>query len=233
MSALSDWLDEPTIVRGGGRPERYEGDTGRRMPSVTTVGGMLDKPGLVYWANNHGLEGRDLRAAREFESATDIGSYVHDCVHADIHGDEFPTFPEHLAARQDAVDSALNAWRRWREGSGLTFIATEVPFVSEQYAYGGTIDAVVRDEQGRLAIADWKTSKGIYKDYLIQVAAYAMLWDENNAESITGGYHIVRFSKEHGDMEYRHFPELEDGKRAFVLLRELYDLVKALEKRAK
>ena len=44
---------------------------------------------------------------------------------------------------------------------------------------------------------------------------------------------MVRFSKENGDMEHRHFPELGDAFEFFLGLRRLYDLKKVLEKRIK
>ena len=98
--------------------------------------------------------------------------------------------------------------------------------MSEAYRFGGTIDTIVRDRHGRLCVGDWKSSKAVYSDYLLQIAAYKILWEENRDELITGGFHLVRFSKEHGDMEHRFFPELAEAEQMFVLLREAYDLDK-------
>jgi hypothetical protein len=96
----------------------------------------------------------------------------------------------------------------------------EKPLVSELHRYGGTPDAVLRLPDGRLAMGDWKTSNGIYRDYLIQVAAYTILWEENGNEPITGGYHICRFSKEFPDFEHRYYGELEGAKELFLMLRK-------------
>ena len=73
-------------------------------------------------------------------------------------------------------------------------------------------------------------------DYLIQIAAYGELWNENapdESKRLTGGFHLVRFSKEFGDMEHRHFPQLDDGWTMFKLLRQAYELDKVLKGRAK
>jgi predicted RecB family nuclease len=130
------------------------------------------------------------------------------------------------------VTSAISAWHEWFLSNNLTITATEVPLVSEAYRFGGTIDTIVRDRHGRLCVGDWKSSKAVYSDYLLQIAAYKILWEENR-EPITGGFHLVRFSKEHGDMEHRYFPELAEAEQMFVLLREAYDLDKSLTRRAK
>jgi hypothetical protein len=43
----------------------------------------------------------------------------------------------------------------------------------------------------------------------------------------------VRFSKEHGDMEHRHYPELDEAERLFLLFRDAYEIDKVLKKRAR
>jgi hypothetical protein len=79
---------------------------------------------------------------------------------------------------------------------------------------------------------DLKTSSGIYRDHLIQVAAYRHLWEENTGGKITGGFHILRFSREDGDFSHHFFPELDDAWEMFKHLRAAYDLDLKLKKRA-
>lgn len=214
------------IERGGGRPRGYFTADKERVPSATTVTSRFkESGGLLYWANNLGLEGKTLEDGRE--PATGIGHLVHSMVEAHIHGEELPSVTSLSAL------AAYEAWRDWWDSTNLEVVATELPLVSEEHRFGGTLDAVLRDSKGRLCIGDWKTSAGIYSDYLLQVAAYGLLWDEWNAEKITGGFHLVRFSKEDGDLEHRHYAELDDARRMFVLLRQAYDLDKAVKRRSK
>ena len=85
---------------------------------------------------------------------------------------------------------------------------------------------------GKLAIVDIKTSNAIYRDYLLQVAAYKQLWEENNQDKpITGGFHILRFSKENGDFSHHFFPKLSEAWEMFLHLRMAYDLDNELKKR--
>lgn len=223
-------------MRGTGRPEEYRTQSGERVPSTTTITGRFkDSAGLLRWANNEGLAGRKLY---EDKSALDVGSIVHSMVEAKIHGETPSTdnVPEEYLER---VHSAFSSFLAWFDAYEFEIVATELPLVSEEWRYGGTIDSVLRDKQGRLCIGDWKTSNALYADYLLQLAAYGQLWNESALENvrplgrITGGYHLVRFSKEHGDMEHRHFPELEDAWTMFRLLRQSYELDKIIKKRAK
>ncbi len=68
---------------------------------------------------------------------------------------------------------------------------------------------------------------------LIQLAAYNLLWLENHPDRpLTGGFHLCRFSKENGDFSHHYWPNLDDAREQFILLRRAYDLDKQLKKRA-
>lgn len=218
-------------MRGSGRPDEYRTKDGERVPSTTTVTGRFkDSAGLLQWANKEGLAGRKLY---QDSSAIDVGHLVHSMVEATIHGQAKPRIPDEFSER---VTSAYGAWERWFEANRFEIVATEIPLVSEQWKFGGTIDTVGRDHRGELVLLDWKTSNAVYADYLLQLAAYGELWNEcapSDDLKLMGGFHLVRFSKEHGDMEHRHFPELEDAWTMFTLLRQSYELDKILKRRAK
>jgi len=81
-------------------------------------------------------------------------------------------------------------------------------------------------------MGDWKTSNAIYPDHIIQLAAYKVLWEENHPDQpITGGFHLCRFSKEHGDFAHHFWSELDDAWEQFLLFRQAYDIDKKLKKR--
>lgn len=222
---------EFSTMRGTGRPDQYRTVEGKRVPSTTGIlGRFKDSAGLLRWANAEGLAGRKLY---EDKSATDIGTLVHSLVEQKIHGEpQTLKIPDEYVGQ---VHSAYTAFLAWFDAYEFEIVATEVPLVSEQWQFGGTIDSVLRDKQGRLCIGDWKTSKAIYADYLLQLAAYGVLWNESAPDDrkLTGGFHLVRFSKEDGDFEHRHFPELDDAWTMFTLLRQSYELDKIIKRRAK
>ena len=225
-------------MRGTGRPDEYRTADGTRVPSVTTITGRFkDSGGLLRWANNEGLAGRKLY---EDTSALEIGSIVHDLVETFVHGGEravakHPILRDLEGDLLEPVKSGYGAFVEWWRGGRFSVVATEVPFVSEKHKFGGTIDCIVVDGQGRLALADWKTSNALSSDYICQIAAYGQLWNEVSPKDkkLTGGFHLVRFAKQHGDFTHKWFPELNAGWRMFLNLRAAYEEDKELKKRIK
>lgn len=208
----------------------YKTSDGKRVPSVTTVLGKFKDPGgLLYWAWNEGMEGRDFRQTRE--EAADAGTVAHEMVEAYLlkRDPDLAGFsPEVLEKGSAAFDNYL----RWAEHSDLEVVATETSMVSESMRTGGTPDAI-GVVNGELCVLDWKTSKSIYPEYLVQVAAYGAIWDENNPKDpITGGYHILRFDRDHGDFSHSYYRDLSSALEMFEHLRRCYDLVAELKKRA-
>ena len=228
-------ITQGNIARGAGRPVKgyYLADR-TRVPAATTLAAWAgDKNGLINWAKRVWYDGgaAGIPFDAVYTPEADIGTLVHSKIEAEIHG---LAHPKIAAEFRKPVNAAYEAWADWMLNSQIQVVATELPLVSEQYRFGGTLDAVLRDRRGRLAIGDWKSSKAVYGEFLRQVAAYGILWNEHHPEeTISGGFHVVRFSKEHGDLEHRHFPELDDARRLFLMLREAYDLAQQVDKRAK
>lgn len=221
--------DLPMVVeRGPGRPSVYRNADGKRVPSVTTIlNRAKDSGGLIAWANGLGLEGKTLDEGRK--GAADVGSCVHDMIEAHFHGlpVEVPR-GQYEAQGVDvaAADEAFGAFLRWREESRLTVIATEVPLVVP--GWGGTVDAIAVDPDGRLWVLDWKSAASIYEDNLAQIAAYGHLWTALRGQPIHGG-RLLRASKAGSFHEHRYETRhLEVGWRYFTAALELYSASKAI-----
>lgn len=219
-------------MRGSGRPAggAYKNAAGVRVPAVTTVNQCLHPRGLFHWHWTNGKEGREFGDGGT--PALEVGSLVHTMAERYIHGASLPSVPDEIAPM---VESSFGAFKRWWHGGKFKIIATEVPLVSETHQVGGTPDALMLDGEDRVCLGDWKSSNGLYSDYLRQIAIYGAMWDEVAPERlrITGGFHLVRFAKTNGDFEHRHFPDLDEALEMFLLLRRAYDLNKVLEKRIK
>lgn len=75
--------------------------------------------------------------------------------------------------------------------------------------------------------------QAVYGDYLMQLAAYRVLWEEVHPDQpLTGGFHLCRFSKDHGDFAHHYFRELDGAWEMFRHLRAAYDYDRELKKRA-
>jgi len=141
---------------------------------------------------------------------------------------------EKFNCSQEIATRALKGFENflsWFSMSNLKVAFTEFEAVSEEYQFGGCNDLVFETNNG-LAIGDLKTSNSIYPDYLIQIAAYKQLWSENHPDQpITGGFHLLRFSKDHADFAHHYWAELDTAWEQFKLFRAAYDNDKLLKKR--
>ena len=227
----------------------YKLADGTKVPSVTTILTIKDPGPLINWAyrtgREHGLlEGQGKEAPSGLYDSSDIlaiGTCVHAMCEAWVKGDE-PLLVLEKALESEKVHdkvsfraqaaSAYSAFEFWVKGTQLDIIDCEVPVISEQHKFGGTLDFIGK-LNGKLVLGDFKTSGGVYPEYLMQIVAYAKAYEETTGNKIDGGYHLLRFSKENGDFGHHFYPNLDDDAwPAFLHLRALHDLTKILKKRA-
>jgi hypothetical protein len=243
------------LIQGSGRPDKGYFIEGSRVPSVTTVIGSCKSSStvdaLMYWAWKLGKEGVDFRERNK--GAIDVGHITHTMVenfirklaletHKGVDYEEAvyntagyirsttPVDDPHKFARAKV---AFEAFVEWIDMTRATIVATEVPLISKELQTGGTLDAVLKVND-KLYIGDWKTSNGLYADYLCQIATYKLLWEECYPQyPIDGGFHLVRFDKEHGDFEHRFFKSLDKEAEAFIYMRKLYGIMRKVERRVR
>ena len=114
--------------------------------------------------------------------------------------------------------------------SNFKVIWTEKKFISKKLMFGGCPDLLVKKD-GKYILVDFKTSKAMYSDMIIQLSCYAELIRENDGIEIDRAV-IVRFPKDNDDTEIRKFSkeELAVGLKQFKLLRKAFDIDKDLNK---
>jgi len=194
---------------------------GTKVPGTTVIcSAYKDSGGLIYWAWNQGKQGLDYRETRD--KAGDIGTLVHAAIEAKLAGNPLPPMEKDVA-------KAVNAFLKWEQQNKIEILEQEIQLVSEEFRYGGTLDAVGTID-GKYVLLDWKTSKGVYKNYLLQLAAYKQLWNENcPGREIVGGAYLVRFSKTDGICEPYYFEDLSAAWSQFVFFRNAYALETLLD----
>ena len=212
--------------------EGYSLKDGTKVPSVTELLKFKDCGGLMWWSWNEGINGRDYRKTRD--KAADAGTLGHAMIEAwakggtieDIIGPE-----EELAKARGGFKSFL----RWAELTNLKIVKQEVILVSEKHRFAGCLDTTLAiTVDGQLSLGDWKFAGSIFGEYLMQLAGYAILWEENFPDQpLTGGFHLMRFGKDHCDFTHHSWAMLDEAKEAFLLMRRYYDLKKIIDKRAK
>jgi hypothetical protein len=183
------------------------------------------------------LERADYK--KQAAKAASAGTLAHALVDLWIHADEVERgnisrksvrqiSSEHgfdLEISQKAY-TAFQAFLKWSKVNHFEVEETELSLTSEEHNYGGTIDCVCW-LNNQLTILDWKTSKSLYFEYVLQIAAYGLLWNENYTPDVQA-YHLLRFDKETGDFSHHEFADVTEASRMFLLFRECYELQKAV-----
>jgi len=155
---------------------RYKLADGTIVPGVTTILGILSKPALVKWANNLGLQGID--SSKYVDEKASIGTLAHQMIADYLRGIETDT-SEYSKVQINQAENSVLSFFKWEESHKIIPILIEEPLISEQYRFGGTIDCL-GEVNGELCLIDFKTSRGIFPEMLIQVAAYTKLLAEYN-----------------------------------------------------
>lgn len=237
----------------------YYTKKGERVPGVTTIlGRFKDSGALIHWANQLAYEPYrharalldrviqqgaldpttahdiktllerpedfcDYRVARD--AAATIGSIVHERVDAYIRKKEIALTKEQQAMSQ----LGFNAFLEWAGSTHFELVEGEMQIVSEPHRYGGTPDVIM--VRGEKTVGDWKSGDLYPEQVLPQLAAYEnLLVEQGKIEGGKGG-HAMSINKKTGGFVHRYFTpdEMAVGWTAFCLMRQLYDLVKALK----
>lgn len=220
------------------------------VPSVTTILKVIDKPALPRWAAKmvcEHLQGclkpgealdeiqianllKDAKAApwRRADDAANIGTIVHSFAEEWALGNRPPP-PINPQAR-----NAADAFVAWWEGADVHPVVAERKLYSRDYNYAGTVDLVAY-VGGDLAIADFKTSTGIWPEYRLQLAAYQQAYEEEFGRAEMdrlclrfgkdGGFEVGKYTEE-------TMPEDFEAFRAALGLHRWQESIKPKKRRA-
>lgn len=232
--------------------KRYKNAANKIVPGVTTITSRFqDTGGLMWWANAVGKGERECedqtpcrscgkRAGKTTNEASakakDIGNLAHAMIENRVKKVTIPDEFGHLTEDQwQTAEDCLGDFNRWYENFGVEVLETEIGLVSEEHQFGGRPDAIAR-VNGKLAILDWKTSRGLYPDYLAQVAGgYLVLIEESGMFGKVEEVHIIRISKESGSFNHHSWrrTHLQPAIDYFLTARTLFQQAKDLEKMLK
>ena len=199
------------------REENFDTYTFYNVP-VPRVSNILkeciSKEYLMKWAASIGTKAMYAQQKK----ATTIGTIVHELIERYLNNDVSEYDYKHKTPNSYlySIEKAFNNFLLWeknlnRQGYKIEkIIGTEIP-VSCPY-YGGTIDCIMRIN-GANYIVDFKTSKSISFEYIIQTCAY--LWIINNGYvsniPYVDGIGIIRIDKQMSKFEdlflNLHIPE--------------------------
>ncbi len=202
----------------------YKLENGTRVPGVTTVLGVLNKPALVNWANKLGLQG--IEVGKYVDDKADIGTLAHQMILDYFNGTETDTSEYSRDQIEQAENCLLSFWA-WEKLNQLDVIKAEVPLVSQKYRYGGTIDCYCV-LNGKRTLLDFKTGKAIYPEMFYQLAAYAQLLADH--DMVTERWQILRIGRDANEgFEARHVDDIHKYWQMYHLCLQIYNLKKEIK----
>lgn len=172
---------------------------------------------------------------KESSKAIEIGSQAHAWIEWHLRRETGEAVgPE--PALSDAAMRAAVAFFDWRDTVHFRPLYVEQRIYSERYQYAGTADVVANmtiNGELHTVVCDWKISKGIYDEYILQNAAYSEALREMNFEPAPTAGLILRLPKSEADpsFEARFVSEQEiaDGFVAFLSCLDIYRWTRARE----
>lgn len=208
------------------------------VPSVTTIMGVVAKPGLEVWKQTQAIfsaltlprfkdETEDAFAKRvvqdmkeESRAAAGAGTDIHDIIEHWLHNN----ISKSLTKEETTF---LELFTSWYKEQGLQMQATEKSFALTSEGFGGRVD-YVGFFKDRRCILDWKTQATkadlqvrFYPEYGAQLAAYAVgifgLQDATKASLLS----VVVSRNEVGRIEMHEY-EFEPYWKAFVAAKDLW-----------
>jgi hypothetical protein len=224
-----------------GVPELYD----KKLANVTSILGMLNKPGINKWLVNSALghmadivanylyssgelpdrevliaEAKSAPAGTR-DQALHRGTVLHEQVEQLLTEGSMP--------EDSAAWPALLNFTDWYQSMLLEVVAVEQPVFSIEHEYGGTIDSLFQNDKGRYVICDVK-SGSIYPEAGMQLAAYAIALDEAgydiaeayvvHPEAAKAGVKVKTVNLPHAKAMYHHTLALYKGYKPKLILED-------------
>ena len=173
---------------------KYKTPEGVNLPSITTVLSILSRDSIAKWRKRVG----EAEANRVSYRASTRGTSVHEICEKYVNND--PDWDKYMAIdpdngetkltkrTPDLIQSFLDLKPILDERLTKVF-AQEAPLYSNHLGVAGRVDCVGIFD-GKPSIIDYKTSMkpkrlDWIKNYFMQEAAYAIMWEERTGQQIT------------------------------------------------
>lgn len=215
-----------TIEKNGKKVKshiQYKNIKGERIPGVTTILGILNKPALIGWAWGLGMQGIDYKTFRDDKA--DIGTLAH-LLALSHEKAEKPDTDYFTQAQIDLAETCFLKYLEWRDRHKVESIFLERQSVSEKYQYGGTLDHYCLLD-GVPTLLDYKTGKAIYSEAFYQLAAYKNLLEEEGSR--VDQCIILRLGRnEEEGFETKTMTDLTNQFEIFLSCLKIYNLSKKI-----
>lgn len=141
-------------------------------PRVTSIVSIKAKPALYKFYGS--LPSFEAGEQMKNKSAAE-GTLMHDTVEQILIGNS--------VAIPHQIKPAIDELMKFLDRCKITIIQTEELLVSKRHRYAGTMDALA-EIFGKQGVLDIKTSYAVFRDYGIQIAAYAEALKERDYDDV-------------------------------------------------
>lgn len=232
-------FDESVEEKTGKRKHDYMLN-GKPLTGVTTILKVVGKGDvLVQWSANQTceyvrehvddmalkplLENAKYAWKNSRDTAGNFGTNVHKAIEEWIKNGNLPVDTDVKEYQ------AFENFREWAKVESVIFLESEKRVYSKKYWYAGTLDILVEID-GKIWLADIKTSSGIYPEHMWQMAGYDIALNEmtdNQYEDIEG-YVVINIKKD-GTMDWKKSHDRVGNKEAFLACNTIYRKKQELE----
>jgi hypothetical protein len=203
---------------------------GEKVPGVTTILGVMNKPALVPWANKLGLAGIEVgKYVDDLAIIGTCGHYLIEChIQSVILGQEIaPELSDYSPNQVKAAENCLGKFLEWEKRTDVKYISSELELVSNTYKFGGTID-ILAEVRGKKTLLDIKTCKALYGEHYSQVGGGYKILAEDNGYKIDNCM-IIRVGRDDVEgFEEKEVPQVELHMKRFLVCKELYEINKQI-----
>jgi len=208
----------------------YIGSDGKPWPSATELTQLLPQEWILAWykqaVKKSGWRGWQ-RCLAQSKRGMAIGSIVHEMIEGYI--TKAPAVPHDSKYGSDRIADAL-----FDKVNPLVkeWLAIEPHLQSEELKLHGTADAIVYIKIGednyQAVILDWKTSAKESMTHPIQLAIYALCWNEMHPEEPISRGIIARVDKKSKRLTVKldEYPNLDQYYPVIKALRTVWEYVK-------
>ncbi|MCA9333680.1 PD-(D/E)XK nuclease family protein [Candidatus Saccharibacteria bacterium] len=216
---------------------------GDRAYGVTTALSVINKPFLIQWAAKQAadyvkatvvpgkpldeveiqqlVDGAKNAHRKTRDGAADMGTYIHNYIEAFVRG-ENPAKPIN-----PKLAKVVNKFHEWWDTANVEIIKPERMLCSPTHMLAGTADLICKID-GKLTVVDWKTGSGIYPEMFLQLAAYALMLEEEYPDQKVEQLYVVNASiKNMFQTEVR--TEVDTFQEIYLEALKLYKSTKKLE----
>jgi len=112
-------------------------------------------------------------------------------IEANIKGTDVPLVTDYPDEIYEKAVATYNNYLEWREQVKLNIVSVEEHLVYKDL-WGVTPD-IIAEINGKLSVMEVKCTKALHPEFLVQLAAQKLAWnDVHPTNPITGGFHVSR-----------------------------------------